>query len=492
MASPEHRRPFRTIAECEPSGRDSHFVAADLDGTLLVSRSSFPYFFLLATEAGSLLRGAALLILAPLILAVYRLASESAGIQIMIFVATAGIRIRDIELAARAVLPRFYAADVRADSWRVFRACRRRRVVVTANPTVIVEPFVREYLGGDRVLGTELKVDRRTGRATGLVAGAGVLVGERKRDAILMEYENDLPDLGLGDRDSDHPFMALCKEGYMVPPDPCAARVPPPELETRTFFHDGRLVPRPEPATALLVLLWFPFGLLLSLLRVFLNLPVPARLVRHTYRLSGVRLSIRGHPPPATAGSLLVCNHRLGVDPILVSVALGRPVSCVTYSVSRLSRLLSPIPATALSRDRAADAARIAALLRRGDVVVCPEGTTCREPFLLQFSPLFAELSDRIVPVAINTRQSMFFGSTVSGWKFADPFFFFMNPRPEFEITFLPALPEEQTCGGGGKPAIEVANNVQRIIAGELGFECTGLTRKDKYLRLGGYDGKER
>ncbi|KAG0460495.1 hypothetical protein HPP92_020792 [Vanilla planifolia] len=71
----------------------------------------------------------------------------------MIYVATVGIPMRDIELAARAVLPRFYAADVRADSYRAFKSCGRRRVVVTANPTVIVEPLREEYLGGDRESG---------------------------------------------------------------------------------------------------------------------------------------------------------------------------------------------------------------------------------------------------------------------------------------------------------------------------------------------------
>ncbi|KAK8964164.1 Glycerol-3-phosphate 2-O-acyltransferase 4 [Platanthera guangdongensis] len=202
---------FGTIAGCDPSGRDSHTAAADLDGTLFVSSVSFPYFFLLAVEAGSLLRGAALLLLCPIVFLVYKFLSEEAGIQIMIYVSVAGIPISDIELVARAVLPRFYAADVRADSYRIFRACRRRRVVVTANPTVMVEPFVKEYLGGDRVLGTELEVNRRTGKATGMVTGAGVLVGGRKRDAVKKEFGDDLPDLGIGDRESDHAFMAICK-----------------------------------------------------------------------------------------------------------------------------------------------------------------------------------------------------------------------------------------------------------------------------------------
>lgn len=108
------------------------------------------------------------------------------------------------------ILRRFYAADVRAESFEVFSKCKRK-VVVTANPTIMVEPFVKDFLGGDKVLGTEIEVNPKTKKATGFVKKPGVLVSKLKRSAILKEFGENLPDLGIGDRDSDHDFMSICK-----------------------------------------------------------------------------------------------------------------------------------------------------------------------------------------------------------------------------------------------------------------------------------------
>ncbi|XP_062221311.1 glycerol-3-phosphate 2-O-acyltransferase 6-like [Phragmites australis] len=474
---------FPPVSAYDTSGRARRTVAADLDGTLLASSSAFPYYFLVAFEAGSYFRALALLLTAPLLLLLYTAFSESAAIALLVFITFAGLRVRDVEAVARGVLPRHYAAAVRADTWAVLRGCAERRVVITASPAVMVGEFVREFLGAE-VAGTELETCDGGRRFTGRIKA--VLVGERKKEVVERLFaDGDMPDVGLGDRESDHDFMAICKEAYMVPPDKRAPRAAADSLLSRAVFHDGRLVRRPDPAHALFVLAYLPVGVLLALLRIFFYKLLPVRLVRHAFHLTGIRLSIRGTPPPAprpgAPGSFFICNHRTLLDPVIISVALGRPVTCVTYSVNRLSTAISPIRSVELARDRKADAARMAALLEEGDVVVCPEGTTCREPFLLRFSALFAELTDRIVPVALEALQSTYYGSTARGWKWLDPYFFYMNTRPGYKVTFLPALRPEETCG---RSAVDVANHVQRVIAKELGFQCTALTRKDKYMKL--------
>lgn len=106
MAAAAHKKAskFPSITSCSGAAHDS--IAADLDGTLLISGSSFPYFMLVAIEAGSLLRGLVLLLSLPIVIVAYLFISEAIGIQILIFISYAGLKVRDIELVSRAVLPR--------------------------------------------------------------------------------------------------------------------------------------------------------------------------------------------------------------------------------------------------------------------------------------------------------------------------------------------------------------------------------------------------
>ncbi|KAI6668949.1 hypothetical protein NL676_003834 [Syzygium grande] len=449
-------------------------------------RTPFPTSCWWRSEASGVVRFTLLLLLWPLIRLLDAFGKD-VGLKVMTFVATAGVPESEIRSVARAVLPKFYMDDLDMNAWRVYSS-HGKRVVMTKTPRVMVERFAKEHLQADEVIGSEIIVNR-FGYATGFIRGDN----KRFADQVKKFFDGEQPTLGLGRPSSSQSVLSLCKE-ELHPPFTSLQKhdnqhhiYPHPVI-----FHDGRLVKRPTPSTALLILLWIPFGVILAIIRISIGIIFPLQMMPHVSRIFGGKIIVKGKPPRSPSGGgtglLFACTHRTLMDPVVLSTVLGRRIPALTYSISRLSEILSPIPTVRLTRVREVDAQKIEQELCKGDLIVCPEGTTCREPFLLRFSPLFAELTDRIVPVAMNYRVGFFHATTARGWKGMDPIFFFMNPRPVYEVTFLNQLPVEATCSAGKSP-YDVANYVQRILAATLGFECTNFTRKDKYRVLAGNDG---
>ncbi|KAJ6902146.1 glycerol-3-phosphate acyltransferase 5-like [Populus alba x Populus x berolinensis] len=462
-------------------------VVSELEGTLLKGRDPFSYFMLVAFEASGFIRFALLLILWPVIWLLDMLGMGEYGLKVMVFVAIAGVSESEIESVARAVLPKFYLDDIDMEAWKVFSSYDRR-VVVTKMPRIMAERFVKEHLRADEVIGSELVISR-FGFATGFVKGN--IIDSYISSRVAKLFIDEKPCLGQGRVTSS--FLSLCKEQIHTP---CMTNQKQHGHQLvrplPVIFHDGRLVKRPTPSMALLIILWMPIGIVLAAVRILVGLMLPMWAKPYLSKVLGGKVIVKGKPPPpassGNSGVLFVCTHRTLMDPVVLSTVLRRKIPAVTYSISRLSEILSPIPTVRLTRIRDVDADQIKRELARGDLVVCPEGTTCREPFLLRFSALFAELTDQIVPVAMNYRVGFFHATTARGCKALDPIFFFMNPRPVYEVTFLSQLPVEATCSSGKSPH-DVANHVQRILAATLGFECTNFTRKDKYRVLAGNDG---
>lgn len=272
------------------------------------------------------------------------------------------------------------------------------------------------------------------------------------------------------------------------------------------IFHDGRLAFRSSFLATLSMFMWLPMGCILSIIRSFIALSLPYNIAIPILAFTGIQLRLKNVPKRrldsaseqehnrSQGGLLYVCNHRTLLDPLMISYGLKSPLTAVTYSLSRMSELLAPIKTVRLARNRNQDAMLMKKMLSKGDLVVCPEGTTCREPYLLRFSPLFSQLSGDldhyILPVAMDSHVSMFYGTTAGGYKCLDPLFFLMNPCPTYTLQFLHKVRGvAANFDPAEKSKFDVANSIQNEIAKILGFTCTTLTRKDKYLILAGNEG---
>ncbi|KAL6006394.1 hypothetical protein ACLOJK_037345 [Asimina triloba] len=490
---------FPAVTKCPlDSDGSKSLVICDIHGTLLRTSSSsssssffFPYFMLVAFEGGGVLRAFLLLLSSPF-LWVFK---YEVSLKVMVFITFCGLRLRDMETVGRAVLPKFFFENMNVHAYEVL-ASAGKKVVITSVPRVMVEGFLKHYLSVDEIKGTELHVSR--GRYTGFLAKGGLII---KHKAVKEVFGEMKPDIGLGSSCIQDDFLlSLCKEAYVVSKEdpnpktsPGSAILPREKYPKPLVFHDGRLAFLPTPTASLAMFLWLPLGIILAIYRLLIGILLPYKIAIFLGSWSGVHIVVKGSSSPHKSGSqkkgvLYVCTHRTLLDPVFLSTALGRSVTAVTYSLSKMSELISPIKTVRLTRDRGEDGAIMQRLLREGDLAVCPEGTTCREPYLLRFSSLFAELADEIVPVAINTHVDMFYGTTAGGLKCLDPIFFLMNPCPSYYVEFLGKVPKELTCAAG-RSSWEVANHIQKQLADALGFECTRLTRRDKYLMLAGNEG---
>ncbi|KAM7502543.1 hypothetical protein LguiB_001447 [Lonicera macranthoides] len=433
-------------------------VIFNVEGALLKSSSVFSYFMLVAFEAGSLLRVLFLFLLYPLICVV----NEEASLKIMAMVCFFGIKKERFRVGS-GVLPKFFLEGVGLEGFEVMKR-GGRSVGVSDLPQVMVECFLKDYLEIDVVLGRDLKV--KGGYFVGLMEDRKNIDDHLSE---IFEDEKECCDL-IGISSSNklidcHCCSSLCKEIYLVNEgEKRNWHSLPKERDSKPLiFHDGRLALRPTPLAITATFIWLPFGSALAIIRAIIAFSLPFDLAIPILALTGMQLKLtkpkRSKSHNNTKGHLYVCNHRTLLDPVFVSFCLKKPLTAVTYIVSRISELISPIRTVRLRRDRDQDGEMMEKMLSKGDLVVCPKGTTCREPYLLRFSPLFTELSDEIVPVGVDTDVSMFYGTTAGGLKCFDPFFFLLNPSPCYHVLFLDsirgAMPAS-SCTGDAKSKFDV------------------------------------
>lgn len=472
-------------------------MICSVEDGLLRSSNLFPYFMLVAFEAGSILRGMVLLSLYPFLGLV---GSEEVRLRIMVMVSFFGIW-KDGFRFGSSVLPKYFLQDVGLE---VFEAMNNKKILkrvgVSKMPRIMVESFLKDYMGFDCVVGRELKVFH------GFFVGLMEEKTTRNLSANLIDGQEINTMIGICSAKSPaaNQMVSICDEIYLTNESERSLwnQVPTDKYPKPLVFHDGRLAFKPTPLAALALFTWFPFGIFLALVRSLVGFFLPYFLSKPLLAFSGIKLRIKSNinatQTDKTKGILYVCNHRTLFDPLYLCFILNKELTAVTYSLSRVSEFLSPIKTVRLTRDVNKDSKIMEHMLSQCDLVVCPEGTTCREPYLLRFSPLFTEISKVIVPVALDSKVSMFYGTTASGLKFLDPFFFIMNPFPSYTVKFLdpvsglpfsPSAAHDVGAKARDSRRFKLANAVQSEIAKTLNYTCTKFTRKDKYMILAGNNG---
>ena len=145
---------MRTISLVQKKAKpgNNETLVFNFEGTLLRSTSLFPYFMLVAFEAGGVLRSLILFLSYPL---VWLVGEDQLGLKIMVFLSFFGLR-KDTFRTGSAVLPKFFLEDV---GWEGFEAamCCEKKVASSKLPRVMVENFLKDYLGVDAVIARELK-----------------------------------------------------------------------------------------------------------------------------------------------------------------------------------------------------------------------------------------------------------------------------------------------------------------------------------------------
>lgn len=161
-------------------------VLVDVEGWLLRSPlSTFPYFMLVAIEAGSFLRGLLLLLMYP-VLRLLALLSLDLCLKAMVMVSLFGLREKEVARISKAVLPKYFLEDVTNEGLEAFNDKAGKVVAVTASfPRVMVEAFLKEYLGVHAVVGREVTV--AAGHYIGLLEEEHAVM--KRVEAFLEEME---------------------------------------------------------------------------------------------------------------------------------------------------------------------------------------------------------------------------------------------------------------------------------------------------------------
>lgn len=146
---------METISHVPKSGKLSNMTSSlifQFEASLLRSTSLFPYFMLVAYEAGGFFRSLLLFLSYPL---VWLLGEEThMGLNIMVFLSFFGVKMETFRIGS-SVLPKFFLQDVGLEGFEAVMSFQRK-VGFSNMPRVMVETFLKDYLGAETVEAREI------------------------------------------------------------------------------------------------------------------------------------------------------------------------------------------------------------------------------------------------------------------------------------------------------------------------------------------------
>ncbi|XP_035673002.1 ancient ubiquitous protein 1-like [Branchiostoma floridae] len=252
------------------------------------------------------------------------------------------------------------------------------------------------------------------------------------------------------------------------------------------LYDNARLPNWPQ---RLLLLPYFPIGLALALVRIFVGLhvfliscllprnSVLTRVVLKTMcAVLGIVVSSDGPDHEHNRPRLLIANHVTELDYTAVNLVLPCVMPCSENLPRWLSWMLGQKhrgeTRTQLSQDAQQHLSQETLPLMFQPEEVC----TNSQKGLLKFSSLPFSLDHPTVqPIAISVSRPLFsIGVCLPGSSWwADLFWFLFTPATVFTLRFLPSVHREEDS------AEEFGRKTQKILAAHLGVEATNITKAD-------------
>ncbi|XP_029963631.1 lipid droplet-regulating VLDL assembly factor AUP1 [Salarias fasciatus] len=262
-------------------------------------------------------------------------------------------------------------------------------------------------------------------------------------------------------------------------------------METRGIedMFDFRRFPK-DAVILLLLLIYFPVGICLTLIRIFVGVHVflvscalPESFVRRfivRIMCSVLGMHVRQRNPRSRDKNtkLFICNHVTEFDHNIINLltACNTPQFEGSTGFVCWARGFMEVHSASGHGAIGESLQRYCATEGTAPLLLFPEeDTTNGRAGLLKFSSWPFSLTESIQPVALRVSRPFISLSTPESSWLTELLWTFFVPCTVYHVSWLPSVSRQE-----GESTQEFANKVQEVLAGELGLVSTKITKADK------------